>query len=252
MDLPQIAGARNLFDNIDYVGPADYESFSGGIGYRPMFGAWAGDTVGIGLTGYFDSDGALWAQGFAIAGAGDGYITVTAGSLDILFFAALNDSAGAIDFHGVDVTGNRHTNYLTGGIENDTLRGMGGNDQLKGGARNDLLVGGTGTDHLWGGSGSDVFQYLSTGESSVSKSARDVVHDFGLPDYIDLSAIDANARRSGNNAFDFIGSGRFDGHAGELRYSGGVVTGDVDGDKQADFSIKIANGYALHDYDFIL
>jgi len=78
-----------------------------------MFGAWAGDTVGIGLTGYFDSDGALWAQGFAIAGAGDGYITVTAGSLDILFFAALNDSAGAIDFHGVDVTGNRHTNYLT-------------------------------------------------------------------------------------------------------------------------------------------
>jgi serralysin len=37
----------------------------------------------------------------------------------------------------------------------------------------------------------------------------------------------------------FIGSKVFSGKAGELRFSGGILAGDTDGNKIADISIKL-------------
>ena len=57
-------------------------------------------------------------------------------------------------------------------------------------------------------------------------------------DRINLAAIDANAVALGDQAFAYIGSTSFSSTtAGELRYDGGTLSGDVDGDGQADFEI---------------
>ena len=86
------------------------------------------------------------------------------------------------------------------------LDGGAGNDYLSGGRRNDLLQGGTGKDVLIGDAGADDFVFKSVGEAGKG-SARDVIRDFSRAqgDDIDLSAIDANTKAAGNQAFSFIG-----------------------------------------------
>jgi hypothetical protein len=64
--------------------------------------------------------------------------------------------------------------------------------------------------------------------------------------------IDAIKSSSADNAFDYIGSAAFSGTAGELRYSGGIIRGDVNGDGRADFSIEVENTASLRSSDFIL
>ena len=74
-----------------------------------------------------------------------------------------------------------------------------------------------------------------------------MIRDFSRAqgDDIDLSGIDANAKAAGNQAFSFIGDKAFSGKAGELQYKNGIVAGDVNGDKAADFHIEIANHAGL-------
>ncbi|WP_457094887.1 calcium-binding protein, partial [Microvirga sp. P5_D2] len=129
--------------------------------------------------------------------------------------------------------GNETLNGLAG---NDTLAGAIGNDILQGGDGDDALIGGAGTDRLFGNAGADTFQFTASSESIVGTKA-DVIADFirGL-DLIDLSAIDANAGISGNQAFSFIGSGAFTGKAAQLRYASATdettsVYGDINGDR---------------------
>lgn len=129
---------------------------------------------------------------------------------------------------------------LVGGAGDDTLSGKGGADKLLGGTGDDVLTGGKGADHF-------VFK-------SVAAVDGDTIRDFSHAqgDRIDLSAIDANLDRGGNQAFSFIGNDGFSGKAGQLQYKNGIVAGDVDGDRVADFHIDIANHAALHANDFIL
>jgi len=58
---------------------------------------------------------------------------------------------------------------------------------------------------------------------------------------IELSDIDAKAGRAGDQAFKFIGGKGFSGAAAELNCKNGIVSGDVNGDKTADFQIEVAN-----------
>ncbi len=51
--------------------------------------------------------------------------------------------------------------------------------------------------------------------------------------------------------FKFVGTAAFKGGGGELRCVGGIVQGDVDSDKVADFEIKV-NLATLLTSDFIL
>ena len=48
-------------------------------------------------------------------------------------------------------------------------------------------------------------------------------------DVLNLAGIDANSAAAGNQAFDYVGGAAFSG-AGDLRYAGGVLSGDVNGD----------------------
>jgi Ca2+-binding RTX toxin-like protein len=137
--------------------------------------------------------------------------------------------------------------------------GGGGHDVFVGGAQGDLIYGGGGADTLTGGAGADTFQYRSHSDSAIG--AGDRITDFvSGTDRIDLSFIDADAGAAGNQAFTFLGSGAFTGHAGELRavFDSGAsswsVAGDVDGDGNADFLIAVgtATPDPLLGTDFIL
>jgi hypothetical protein len=75
-------------------------------------------------------------------------------------------------------------------------------------------------------------------------------------DLMDVHSIDANVSRSGNQAFKWIGKAAFSGKAGELRaYFDGadtIVKGNVDGDKYAEFQVRIIGKHALNAADFVL
>lgn len=139
----------------------------------------------------------------------------------------------------------------------DTLIGGDGDDRLAGGAGNDRLHGGKGADRLYGGDvgkglGNDVFVFENTGESP--QEARDTIFGFGSGGRIDLSAIDANGAAKGSPAF--IGTRKFGGHAGELRFdktkSGTTVHVDINGDRKTDLSIHLDDAITLVKADFLL
>ena len=187
----------------------------------------------------------------AIGGAGDDQVCGNKFA-NVLYGKGGNDQVNGRE--GSDTLfGDAGADKLCGGTGDDRLEGGTGNDTLRGDAGNDVLVGGAGKDMLFGGDGADVFLFCALNDSA-SGSGADVISDFSAPelDKISLAGLDANAAVVGNQAFSFIGSGAFNGVAGELRYSGGLVQGDVDGDGHADFEIAIANLTPLASEDFIL
>ena len=165
--------------------------------------------------------------------------------------------------------GNVAANRIDGGTGFDILLGRGGNDVLLGGAQNDFLSGGAGADvlaggmgddrlrgdagadRLFGGAGNDLFVYLSANDSRGA--ARDTILDFRRgQDRIDLSAIDGDGGAPGNGAFAFIGARAFTGDAGEVRFAGGTVQVDVNGDARADMFITVNGVAAIGAADFVL
>ncbi len=160
-----------------------------------------------------------------------------------------------------DATGSRYSDELNGNSGSNVLNGGGGADVINGGAGADWITGGNGKDVLTGGTEGDTFVFDGRVSSSqtatliepfdpaANLSLADVIMDFeqGL-DKIDLRGIDAIFFFGGpageDQAFTFIGTSQFTGHAGELHeiFLGGTthaVQGDVNGDGTADFSILV-------------
>lgn len=138
---------------------------------------------------------------------------------------------------------------LSGGAGNDELKGGKGDDDLSGGEGDDMLFGGAGADRLHGGEGADIFVFTSQQQSG--RKGIDTIVDFDPSegDIIDLSGIDAVSRKSGDQAFDFIGKGDFSGKAGELRFEKSkgqtVIEGDTNGDGKADFILHLEGKYTV-------
>jgi serralysin len=147
--------------------------------------------------------------------------------------------------------GNNGANTIKAGGGNDKLYGHSGNDVLSGGTGNDALTGGSGRDVLYGGSGADSFVFAAARQSRGF--SIDTIKDFVRgSDHIDLRGIDANTKAGGNQAFSFIGKSSFSGKAGQLKFASGVLSGDVNGDKVADFQVKVAGLSTLNKGDFYL
>lgn len=157
-----------------------------------------------------------------------------------------------------ELVGDAGDNLLLGKGGDDTLSGEAGNDELKGGKGNDtidggegddLLVGGAGADTLTGGEGADTFFFASAKHSNGKNT--DVITDFDVSegDIIDLSSIDANGKKAGDQAFKFIGNDDFSGKAGQLRFEKSkdltVIEGDTNGDGKADFVLHLEGKYTV-------
>lgn len=243
--------AANVLD-----GGAGNDALSGFQGNDTLIGG-AGDDV---LDG---GDGDDWLIGGTgsdrlIGGAGidtASYAAAMAGVMADLLIAGRNtgdargDSYSSIEnLVGSSVAdllfGDGAGNTLDGGAGNDLLSGRDGADLLLGGDGNDILIGGVGADTLVGGAGADVFVFDTLLDSTGS--ARDTIVDFNLTfDRIDLRGIDADSRVAGDQAFTFVSNRAFGGRAGELRYDGGVLMGDVNGDRVTDFAVTLLNRPAL-------
>ncbi|WP_354065568.1 calcium-binding protein [Devosia sp. 2618] len=196
------------------------------------------------------------AHEFIIGGAGNDELRGGAGN-DRLDGGAGNDTLYG-DAGDDLLFGEAGNDKLYGGAGNDKLDGGAGNDLLDGGAGNDQLYGGLGADILIGGAGADTFIYKSIKESTLDAKGRDFINDFSQAqkDKINLSAIDANTKIAGDQAFNFVGTKAFTNKAGELRYEhkdgDTYVYGDVDGDGKADFAIVLDTTIKLVATDFIL
>jgi hypothetical protein len=178
--------------------------------------------------------------------------------------------------------GSNVRNILSGGDGFDFIVGNGGDDYITGGNGHDALYGGLGRDWIvmdelnWGkltpvvnvsrsvrdlDQSGNLVVYKSVNESTTSNT--DVLDGFVLgDDIIDLTSIDANTKRSGNQNFsdtlvtawtkkagqlkisEF--TGLVDNHnfavsnaPGGYKLSGVQLEGDVNGDGVADFAIKL-------------
>ncbi|QNM82913.1 calcium-binding protein [Sphingomonas sabuli] len=221
---------------------------------------------------YVDSDGDRAIESSALGGIDTvrASISFTLGNhVENLQLTGANIVSGVGNALANRISGNNQINVLVGNDGNDVLRGNGGNDILDGGAGVDTISGGTGQDWIDGGAGrdlmtggaeADTFVFEAGDFGGLSAGSCDRILDFSQADsdQIRLNTIDANSANGSttNEAFAFIGSAAFHGISGELRsvQSGGntYVLGDTDGDKVADFMIRLDGLHSLTSGDFLL
>ncbi|CAN5451002.1 hypothetical protein BH10PSE7_BH10PSE7_08030 [soil metagenome] len=184
-------------------------------------------------------------------------------------------AAGAVNLSNADIinieefrgTGGADTFNFSNVPQGQTAFGLGGNDILKGGTGVDLLDGGAGADTITGGDGGDVivggdgkdlltggaladrFDFLEPSQAG-NGGGRDVIVDFKTGvDVINLRSIDADTSQNGDQFFTF---GAFNGDAGRLRYVGGILEGDTDGNNVADFQIQFTGTPVIAVGDILL
>lgn len=130
-----------------------------------------------------------------------------------------------------NATGGSARDLIYGNEVANVLKGLGGADVIRGYEGNDTIVGGAGADVLSGGAGSDTFVF------DTANDLGNTITDFSVDDFLDFGQMDVD--------LSFIGGDAFSGTAGELRYSGGTLSGDFDGNGVADFSVALAGAPTL-------
>ena len=124
-------------------------------------------------------------------------------------------TASLLQFEEADAT-NGHS-ALYGGAGDDRISAHGGNGNiLEGNQGDDRLIGSNGSDRLIGGQGDDFLRGRGGEDTfvfgSIRDGERDRVLDFTIgEDVIDISGIDANAYRRGNQSFTFSNADEFHG-----------------------------------------
>ncbi|RAI03527.1 hypothetical protein DLJ53_03270 [Acuticoccus sediminis] len=250
-------------------GAAGDDTLTGNAGNDELFGD-TGDDLLLGGDGYDLLDGG---SGADTLDGGAGWDTMIGGSGDDLYIVGARD-----DLVLEDADGGRDTvrsflpaYYLDDNVENlevgslaldgggnDLANVITGNDRdnfLSGRAGDDTIVGGAGQDSIRLGAGRDVVVF-GEGDSGITADTRDIVGDFVRgEDLLDLSSIDADPTRAGDQAFRFVGTGALTA-AGDLGYriygDKAVVVAVTDASAGADLTIELTGLSAMSSADFIL
>jgi len=236
-----------VFVNVDNLRYFQHAEWAVQLGFR-MDGSSGADV----LEGDTGND-VLYGRGGAdilFGGAGNDRLDGGAGNDTLIGGTGKDTLSGGAGRDLLD--GGAGADRLNGGGGNDTLRGGTGNDTLRGDGGNDLLLGGAGKDVLTGGAGADVFLFRSATDSTPGKN-RDVITDFGRTDRIDLSGMDANSLRKGNQDFDFSGTKAAAHSVWYVKQGDKVILrADHNGDTRADFEVELTGIARLTEDDFIL
>ena len=254
-EISGLAGEDTIegFERTDLLsGGEDSDALFGGFGNDTLMGGEGADLLdggnGSDSASYADAEtgvradllGAVPATGDA---RGDVYV-----SIENLIGSDFNDQ----------LRGDTGANRIDGGGNSDLLVGRQGDDTLNGEEGRDRLIGGAGVDLLNGGTGADTFLFAALSDTGNGPGNRDVIGDWENVDRIDLSRIDADTTRNGDQAFAFIGTAQFSDTAGELRLARqgsndiSIVIGDTDGDGVSDFQIELTGLQMLEEGNFLL
>ncbi len=193
-----------IADNMAWGGRGDDVIISTGLGVgdaptisNKIYGNDGSDKITL-VAGIADDLVSTYSYNYGYGGDGNDTLTATApvATDTVISQSKLYGGSGADSLRVYGGTGN-------------TLDGGAGNDTLTGGGADDVLIGGSGADELKGGRGDDTFRYLWM--TGTKAETRDSILDFGFgsksrgDDVIDLSEIDADTGKSGNQAFKFGG-----------------------------------------------
>lgn len=231
------------------AGGAGSDLIKGGDGSDVLYGYAPEQIFGFDVPGLGSDDGA--GHDTLLGGAGADLLYGSLGDdridggddIDTLSYADVSGGVSIDLRHVRQHTGSAGTDMLTsienliGGGGNDHLVGDSGSNVLTGGGGADTIEGGDGSDLMSGGSGSDVFVF------SAAHDSGDAIIDLSDEDHIDLSRIDADTGRAGNQAFHIVD--HFDGHAGQLMLTYDstsnitLVLGDTDGNFVPDFGMAL-------------
>lgn len=127
---------------------------------------------------------------------------------------------------------------LRGRKANDLLIGGDGDDRLVGRGGNDVLIGGPGGDRMRGGPGADAFVWRP---GDLRGRPVDRIDDFNgsKGDRLAITALLDGDNPFANKGWRFIGGDGFSGRARELRFSGGLLSGDLNGNGSADLRVQL-------------
>lgn len=260
-DADSLSGGSDLGDTVIYLrSNAGVQVF---LTYGDITICHGGDAEGDRLHGFSNVEGSQHddvitdtvVNAVGVGGNDNGFYGYN--GADILDLGGGDDTARG--GNGNDsILGGIGNDSILGGGERDLLNGGGGKDTLNGGDGNDILRGGGGNDKLTGGNGADKFVFANFLDSGTSEGDLDKILDLrrGEGDKIDLSQIDANTNRRGDQAFTFIGQAEYAHRPGELGFTifgdDIIIGGDTNGDGESDFLIVVQDLSLLKQTDFIL
>lgn len=235
-------------DDIIYVGSGDgTDAIDGGQGFDTIQATAAGIAISVSALAGIE---AITGSGLTVQGT-KGADAFDFASVALSGVVAINGLGGADTIAGTALA-----DTINGGAGNDLLVGRDGNDVLRGDGGDDRLIGGLGADTLTGGGGADRFVFTAPADSNAANGLDHITDFKQKKDAVDLSGIDASTTLAGDQAFSFIGKAAFTA-AGQLRFDvvgdHTEVSGDIDGDHVADFTIILDGAFAaLKAVDFVL
>ncbi len=263
----------------DVISLGDGADFANGGAGRDVIFAGAGDDQVIAgadadiIYGDAGADRIFGDQGNDLITAGAGDDTVFGGDGDDMFVAEAGDgndmyfgdeSGGGTGFDTLDMsaaTAAIAVNLGTGTLaKGSASSGQTGSDTLWGienvntGSGADTITASTAVNIMDGGAGNDIFKL-----ASVAAAKGDTILGFEPGDRLDLSEIDANTGTAADQSFSLVTGAAFTA-AGQLAISYEtrsdgeytLVTGNVDGNTDADFSIAIEGHQNLTNANFNL
>ncbi|WGM38577.1 hypothetical protein [Caulobacter sp. NIBR1757] len=238
-------------------GQSDVDTLNGGVGNDYLDGGLGADV----MSGGADNDI------YIVDDASDQTIELAGEGYDIVRTAmdgwVLSENIEALQLQGsadIDGSGNAGANNLQGNTGANSLDGGAGSDTINGNDGDDFIIGGLGNDLLRGGTGADTFVVRQESIANLVLET-DQVYDFDAQDLIDLSAIDANTRLDGNQAFRLVSAftkpdAAHDADVGQmtLTFAGGITTLrlDVNGDGKVDYQMKINGDVTGDSGDWLL